>query len=170
MTLKPLAALIPLLFLMACSDSNAGDYFENCKYGEPKAIFSPDIPEIKTHRFMIRQGEGVEEITFESGKELTIVQMGCDSIRQDFQFYLPGNFERGSTARWVERTVEEFNFLASLDSRYLVFSSWAQSIEAQEDTIKLAQSEEIQPGFFVKIDRILEPDHARLMVTLSESP
>jgi len=160
-----------LVFLFsACGEDNTDAYFENCKYGKPKAIFSSDTPRVESHSFRIKNREGIEEIEFESGKSLTIIQTGCDSIRQVFQFRLPGSYEKGSALKWVELTVEQFEFLASLGPEYMVFSSWAQSIAARAEFIKLAGSTEIQPGFFVGIDRVISRDHVDLLVTLSESP
>lgn len=170
MRTRPVVVMMLLLLLSACGEDNTDAYFENCKYGKPKAIFSSDTPGVESHSFRLKSKEGIEKIIFESGKELTIIQTGCDSIRQNFQFRLPGSYEKDGSLKWVEITVEQFEYLAGLGPEYMVFSSWAQSIAARAQTIRLAESTEIQPGFFVRIDRIISRNHADLLVTLSESP
>ncbi len=162
--------LFLLLLTLACQNENADEYFSNCRYGKPKAIFSGSIPGIEGHDFRIKSLKGIEEVNFSDGVELTIIQSGCDSIRQDFQFTLPGNYEKEEAIFWVTKAVEEFQRLSRLGPDYLVFSSWAQSINARAETIQLGISEEIQPGFYVRVDAVPSSGDAILMVTLSESP
>lgn len=169
MNYKYLAAAL-LLLIVACRNQGAEAYFENCKYGKPQAIFDVSVPGIIEHEFQLKREEGVEKITFESGKDLTIRQMGCETIRQEFAFDLPGQYEKGSAQAWIERAVQEFQSLASLGPDYLMFSSWAQAIAAKSEQIRLAESVEIQPGFYVRIDRVVGADNATLLITLSETP
>ncbi len=159
-----------LLLLLSCQNQSADAYFADCRYGKPEAIFSEELDGVVEHSFRLKPREGIEELRFESGKRLTIVQAGCDSIRQDFQFYLPGSLPKADAEYWVGKAVEEFQQLGSIGPRYMMFSSWAQAIAARAETIQLTESTEIQPGFFVRIDRVVSQDHAMLMVTLSETP
>ena len=168
---KTFALLLTLVFLSGCGNNKDNTYFEDCRYGRPVAILNDTLPGIEEHHFELRSREGVEEVSFESGEELTIIQSGCDSIRQDFQFRLPGEgYHDADREFWVDKAIQEFRSFAGLGPKYIMFSSWAQAIEAKKESIHLAQSEEIQPGFFVRIDRISSSDHAILMVTLSETP
>lgn len=169
MNYKSLAAAL-LMLVAACRNQGAEAYFENCKYGKPEAIFDSSVPGLREHNFTLKKQEGVEKLVFESGKVLTIRQMGCDAIRQEFEFDLPGQYEKGTAEKWVERTVQEFQALAGLGPNYLMFSSWAQAIAGKSEQIRLAESVEIQPGFYVNIDRVVGPDSATLLVTLSETP
>jgi len=160
-----------MIFLLYCSsDRNTDAGFENCRYAKPEAIFSESLAEVEEHSFKIRKKEGIEQLRFKSGKELTIIQSGCDSIRQEFQFNLPGSFPKGDAEYWVAKAVEEFQQLGAMGPQYMMFSSWAQAIAAQAEHIQLTESNEIQPGFFVRIDRVLSQGDANLLVTLSETP
>lgn len=159
-----------LLLLLSCQNESADAYFADCRYGKPEPIFSEELESVVEHSFRLRPREGVEQLRFESGKTLTIVQSGCDSIRQDFEFFLPGAFPKADAEYWVGRAVEEFQQLGGIGPRYMMFSSWAQAIAARAEAIQLTESMEIQPGFFVRIDRVVSQDHAILMVTLSETP
>ena len=169
MSHKTLVAIL-LMLSVACRNQGAEAYFENCKYGKPEAIFDASTPQIEEHSFKLRREEGIERIVFESGKELTIRQMGCDAIRQEFEFVLPGTYDKGSVRKWVEITVQEFQSLANLGANYLMFSSWAQAISGSSEQINLAESVEIQPGFYVNIDRVIGQESTTLLVTLSEKP
>lgn len=166
-----------ILFLLigisafSCRHQSSADNFKDCPSGKPEAIFSKDIAPIQRHQFQIRRQEAIETIVFESGKKLTIIQTGCDSIRQEFRFEFPDKIEGNQPAAyWVDQAVREFEFLSSLGPQYLVFSSWAQAISNNSNAIHLSESTEIQPGFFVRIDRITGSDHTILTVILSEGP
>ena len=171
--MKPYIYLFSLFFLLfSCQNTQSGDKFADCKYGEPKAIFDENLDFVNQHNFKIKALEGIEEVTFSNGRQLTIYQSGCNEIKQDFEFILEAQPDSNLTNPyfWIGKTIEEFQSLGAFGQDYFSYSTWAQVIAENADKIKIAEFQEVQPGFYVKIDRINGPDESTLMVTLSESP
>lgn len=154
----------------ACRRADNSSAQNNCKYGTPEAIFTENQPGIVAHSFQVAENEGVENLQFANGVALTLIQSGCDHIRQEFRFALPGMPESDVPAYWITQTINLLRMMGSFGSDYQVFSAWAQLIEERAEEIKLAESLELQQGFFMRIDRILSTDSATLVLTLSNVP
>ncbi len=164
--------LLGLLFFSCQNDTSSGD-FDKCKYGQPEAIFDDELEEVEYHRFRLKKKEGVEKVRFHSGLELTIYQSGCDYIKQEYQFELPAipdSIDTQEPVYWIGRTISSFQELGSLGPEFFSYASWAQTIAEQAAEFKLAEFLEVQPGFFVKVDRIEGEKENILLVTLSENP
>lgn len=163
--------LVFIIFLtFACRRADSSAQAEDCKYGKPEAIFQADQNGINAHAFKLNKNEGLEQVTFSNGVELTLIQNGCDQIRQEFQFLLPGAPPTDEPPYWIAQAINLMRMLGSFGTDYQVFTVWAQEIENQVENIKLAESVEIQQGFFVRIDRILGNDNATLVLILSDAP
>ncbi|MDX1940609.1 MAG: hypothetical protein SFU99_08655 [Saprospiraceae bacterium] len=160
-----------IVFLtFACRRADNSIQTENCKYGKPEAIFKAEQSGISAHAFKLQNNEGVEQVKFANGIELTLIQSGCDHIRQEFQFLLPGAPPIDEPAYWIAQTINSMRMLGSFGPDFQVFSVWSQEIENQVENIKLAESIELQQGFFVRIDRILGSNNATLVLILSDVP
>lgn len=162
--------LVFLVLMTTLSCRNTAKEGSDCKYGSPRALFSPTQAGVQSHTFTAIKNEGTEQITFKDGLELTLLQSGCDHIRQEFQFTLAGNFEKEQAVFWVEKAAELLKRLSSMSPDYQTFSAWSQAIEGQKGQIKLAESTELGQNFYVKIDRILNIQNATLVLTLSDKP
>ncbi|MDX1666637.1 MAG: hypothetical protein R3350_05395 [Saprospiraceae bacterium] len=158
------------LFALACAFDGEGNSFSDCKYDRPQPIFESDLPTVVEHQFDIRRMKGIEEVEFSGHPDLTIIQSGCDHIRQEFQFELDSLPQNTEAAFWIDLAQEQFHRLGNLSPDYLVFLSWAQEIKEKAYQIKLAESIELQPGFYVRIDKIISRNSAILLVVLSENP
>ena len=157
--------------LSACTGSEKNkEPFANCKYGQPIAIFNSALPGLASHQFDLEMTTSTEILQFKDGLELTLVQSGCDDRIQEFQFKLMGNYQDQPNEFWIEQTLDLLQKLGRLGPDYQVFNAWAEALDLQGDQIRLAQSTEVQPGFFVRIDKILSQDHAILLLILSEKP
>lgn len=161
------------VLFFSCQNNDGKEYFENCLYGQPEPIFNKGMEEIATHQFRIRQKEGIENVRFTDGMELTIFQSGCDYIKQQFQFEMAApadTINTSTTEYWIAQSINAFQKLGSLGPQFFSYSSWAQAIAERAADFKLAEFLEVQPGFFVKIDRIESTDTHTLLITLSEEP
>ncbi len=157
----------------SCQNNTEQGNFENCRYGRPEAIFNEEMDEVIKHQFRIKQKEGIEHVSFADGMELTIFQSGCDYIKQQFQFEIAADkdtIDTKNTEYWIAQSINSFQKLGSLGPQFFSYSSWAQAIAERAADFKLAEFLEVQPGFFVKIDRIESADTNTLLVTLSEEP
>lgn len=155
-----------LLVVFGCGKTNS----PQCKYGEPKAIFNATQPSIQSHEFTAREHEAIEKVTFKDGAQLTLLQNGCDNVRQEFQMTLSGDYSNREPAFWIEEAVRWLKRLSNMGPDYQTFSLWAQGIDNQKDTIKLSESTQVQPGFYATVDRILSADSATLVLILSDVP
>ena len=160
-----------IFFISGCSQSEKeAEPFADCKYGQPFAIFKPDLPQVNHHQFTISNSESTEITRFNDGLELTLIQTGCDTRKQEFQFKLSGSYQEQKPEFWVEATLDFLQKLGRLGPDYQVFNAWAEALALQSESIRLAQPLEVQPGFYVRIDKILSQDHAILLLILSEKP
>lgn len=159
------------MLLSACNGTEkSSEPFADCKYGTPIAIFKPGLPGLVSHQFDLNETESIEQLEFKDSLELTLVQSGCDERKQEFQFKLMGNYQDQPNEFWVEQTLDLLQKLGRLSPDYQVFNAWAEALSLQQDKIRLAQPSEVQPGFFVRIDKILSQEHAILLLILSEKP
>ena len=162
--------LLLLLFLILTSACRNSSKKEDCKYGKPTAIFTDGQPGIQSHRFTLEGNEATEYVRFNDSLQLTLLQSGCNEIRQEFQFYLPGNFQDKTPDFWVQLSIQLFQRLNSLGPAYSGFGIWAQSITEQQDHIKLSEATALQQDFYITIDRILSAENATLVLILSDQP
>lgn len=167
--------LCPLTLLVACvmSCQNGGKNGSNpnhCKYGEPVAIFDDKLPGIAKHTFASKGQSGEEYVKFESGKELTLIQSGCNDIRQELQFSLPGINFPNDADYWIQRAIIELTTLAQMNKKLAAFTMWASMIQSQKSDIHLAESFSLSNGFYIQVDRIASSDHFLLIVVLSDHP
>ncbi len=155
---------LTLLLAISCSDP-VPKTFKDCTFGEPQPIFSENLTGVKTHKFTLNKLDAREEVFFENGKELVINQSGCDHIKQEFLFNIikeiPDNFPA-----WVDRATDEFFQLSELSEKHATLGIWATFIKNNKNDLKQGESLEIQPGYFVKIDRIKSKDNGLLIVEL----
>lgn len=166
-----MAIMLFVFTLSACGSGDAGTpSLADCPHPVPSAVFSDTLAAVVQHRFQLKPTESVEEVSFANGVNLTLIQSGCEARRQSFRFQLPGeNFPANDPGFWITQTIEQLKFLASLSPIYQSLSAWSQVIEQQEAYIQLGEPFEVQPGFFIEIDKIQSAGYANLLLTLSES-
>ena len=93
---------------------------------------------------------------------LTIFQSGCDKISQEFRFQInpPSELDMASLG------VEKLMYLANLDNRYMSFANWAQAIDGLRKEFTIQNEVEVEPGFFVGLDKIDGKNRTILTVKL----
>lgn len=172
--LKHFFVRIPAFFLFLalthCQQSDSSNTFANCKSGTPSPIFNKDLEGIAKHQFKLEKSRAIETLEYQSGESMSIIQTGCDYIKQDFQFHLLNDPKTQETTYWVDLAIKKLIAMSAWEERYQVFGFWAQAIRAKREEIKLAESIELQPGAYATIDRISGGGNAILMLTLSEKP
>lgn len=155
------------ILTVACRNSSSTNA---CKYGKPAAIFAAQQPGIQSHTFTAQGNEATEQVEFSDGLQMTLLQSGCNEIRQEFQFSLPGNFQDKAPDFWIELSIKLMQRLGSLGPDYNGFTMWAQSVAEQRANIKLSEPAALQQGFYITIDRILSTENATLVLILSDQP
>ncbi len=160
---------IILGFWAACSgspNSDANTPFANCQFGAPEAIFSKDIPRVKTHQFQLHTQFAEEKIVFEGDILLELIQSGCEKPRQEFQFRLPVNTKPYTDVDWINLSLDMFAFMGNLSPALNPFLVWLGALKEKKERIKLGLPIELEQGFFVKIDKVASENEGILTILL----
>ena len=168
-----LFAFLILFTVSSCMEeapSSSADPFADCRYGAPKPIFNEGLRSVLQHGFQLEEERAVEDLSFEDGLQLSIIQTGCDYIHQEFRFYLTQPYKAAPSSYWIQEAINKFNRLGHLGPAYVIYASLADAIKERSMELTLGQSTELQPGFFAKIDDGRTEKGNLLIVTLSEQP
>lgn len=157
--------IIGFCLLISACQFNSG----KCKFGDPTAIFSDTMKMIKKHHFEIREKIGIELASFSNGMMLEVEQSGCNDIRQQFTFILPGDFSKSDDAFFKTLAAKNFRLLADSSPKLYPFTGWADAIDAVKDRLKLAEPIDVEKGTTVRIDKIVNNQQTMLVVQLSQS-
>lgn len=161
-------SIIVFLFVtlfFACGESSS-DPFADCQYKKPVAAFNESLSEVNSHTFKMEGTTGVEQVLFNNGVSLELFQSGCNEIRQEFRFTIPGTFEIDDPQFWVDQAAQQFDYLGELSDAHAGMLMWAGEIRKNAPRLELGQALEIQPTYFIKIDRIRSTDKALIIVEL----
>lgn len=161
--MRILSLIMLVVFFWSCNSEPE----EKCKYGEPVAIFSDDLPGIGSLQFSGSGQIANEEVVFDSGLKLSVEQSGCDNIRQVFHFTVerPGEGD----PNWFLLVGEQFNFIGNLDSRLEAMLMWASVVNGNAGSFRMGEPLEVDRGFFIKIDKVESGKEVILSVELSEN-
>ncbi len=142
--------------------------FSECKYGKPQAIFSDTLQHIEAHHFTMQGKAGIEQVEFDHGVQLELIQTGCNQIRQEFRFDLPGNHDEKNTADWVRESHLLFRYMGTLSEAHVSLTFWGNALLDQIQQIKMGQALALAPGFSATLDKIPGTDQTTLIVVLEE--
>lgn len=156
--------LLPFLVLTitACGDSTPA----KCPLGDPKAMFSPEMAGVQQHHFAVKGQESLEELLLERGVLLSIRQTGCDALRQEFQFQVPGNYTNYPDSLWLKEAVRQFYSLGNLSEKTAGLKMWASAIESARPTMRIAEPKQLDQNIFVQVDKIVGAEESTLRVVL----
>ena len=162
-----LTTLFLLLALSACQ--NTGTKEADCKT-KPQAMLREGMRGVAEQKFTVNGIESEEFVRFANGKTLTILQGGCEKLRQEFRFELKEQPSQDDAAFWTDQAILNLAALAVLDPQLMPLSNWVMMIREQKDDIRLAETKALEGGFYTKIDRIASNDRVYLIITLSNYP
>jgi len=165
--------LVAAAFLSSCSqrdDIPTESAFADCRYEQPEAIFAKSTPTVVNHDFEQNEEGGVETIRFDDGRDLQIIQSGCNYIRQEFLLRLEGNLTNESQEFWIRQAVNLFYNLGKLDAQYATMLFWADAIADIAMDVQLGREYYVRQGISVTIDRVTSERDGLLIVTLEQVP
>ncbi|MFK7984222.1 MAG: hypothetical protein AB8G86_29885 [Saprospiraceae bacterium] len=167
--LKNLSFLLLFCLITACGDtakSTANKPFGNCKFGAPKAIFNPQIPKVTQHTFQLNAQSAVEKVQFDGGIALELIQSGCEKPKQEFQFTIPTSTSNFKDEDWLAMGVDLLGFMGSTDPGLQPFLLWQGALKDKIGQLKIGLPHQLEPGFFVKIDKVAAADSGLLILSL----
>ncbi len=154
-------SLLVLLISAACQTE------KKCKY-KPSPMFEANLPHIKAYNFEQQGNESLESIMLDRDVLVEINQQVCDQTRQEFRFTVPGNFTTTPDSAWTKEATRQLVYLSALSEKQAPLKAWADVIEQRRAEMRLGEDRELEPGIFVRIDRIVSPEKTTLVVLLSQ--
>jgi hypothetical protein len=145
--------------------TNCGD--KKCTY-KPSAIFEKGLPHIEQYNYEVQGQESMESMLLDTKVVLEIYQNVCESSVQEYKFTVMGDFSKYPDSLWLREASRQFVFLSSLSTKQKALKDWADIIELRRSDMRLGENREVQPGIYVKVDRVLSPDKGELLVTFSQ--
>jgi len=161
--------LLFLLFVTACGSStksSANEPFGNCQFGAPKAIFTAEIPKVEKHAFQLNTQSAVEKVQFDGGIALELIQSGCEKPKQEFQFTIPTSTSNFKDTDWLTMGLDLFAFMGNLAPELQPFLLWQGALKDKIGQLKIGLPHQLEPGFFVKMDKVAGADSGLLIMTL----
>lgn len=140
---------------------------KTCKY-KPEPVFSKDLPHILQYNYEVQGSESLESMMLDRGVLLEIGQQVCDDTRQEYRFNVQGDYSAKPDSFWLKEASREFVYLSSFSPKQAAFKDWADIIEQRRSEMKLGEDREVQPGVFIRVDKIVNPQQATLLVVLSQ--
>jgi hypothetical protein len=139
----------------------------SCKY-KPEPIFTKDLPHITQYNFEKEGSQSLESVLLDRGILLEIGQEVCGNTFQEYRFTVQGDYSAHPDSFWMKEASRQFVFLSSFSPKQAPLKDWGDIIEQRRTEMILGQEREVQPGIFIKVDRILSPEQATLLVLFSQ--
>jgi hypothetical protein len=153
--------------LAGFSQCNGGPKkLEDCPYGQPKPVFSEQMPGVTAHSFRADDLSATEELTLGDTLSVTLIQSGCEKPVQEFRFVILNPPPQADAAYWADRAVDLLYQLSNISPELVPLSAWAQAIEPQIPGIAMGASFQVEQDTYVKIDRIESAGSVILMLIL----
>lgn len=161
MKIKYLGFFLPALLLAACQGE------QKCRYN-PEPIFSAGLPHVVQYNFE-KQGQlSHESLLLDTQVLLEIDQDMCVKTRQEYQFTVQGNYTQYPDSMWMKEAARQLVYLSSFSPKHSALKAWADVLEENRPGMRLGEDKEVQPGVFVKIDRIVSPEKSTLLLVFSQ--
>ncbi len=140
---------------------------KKCKY-KPTAIFEQGLPHIQQYNFEVQGQESMESLLLDTGTLLEVYQNICEESLQEYKFTVNGNFSNFPDSLWLREASRQMVFLSSFSPKQKALKDWGDMIEQRRPEMRLGENREIQPGIFVKVDKIAGGDKGVLTLTFSQ--
>lgn len=152
---------LPLLLAFSCKNQAV------CKY-KPEPIFAKDMPHIVQYNFEKEGSQSLESVMLDRGILLEIGQDVCEKTKQEYRFTVKGDFTAQPDSFWLKEASREFVYLSSFSPKQAGLKDWGDMIEQRRADMALGKEHEVQPGVFVRIDRVSNVDESTLTVVFSQ--
>ncbi len=138
-----------------------------CKY-KPAPVFEAGLPHVTEYRFEKQGNQSLESLMLDTGVLLEINQDICNESRQEYRFNVKGNFSQFPDSLWLKEATRQLVFLSTFSPKQSAFKAWADVIELRRADMRLGEDREVEPGVFVRVDRVLSPEESTLVLVFSQ--
>ncbi len=156
-----LTLFFALCIFIACENE------KTCKY-KPMPVFEKGLPHVVDYYFEAKGSKSLESLLLDRGIELEISQDVCDDTRQEFRFKVEGDYSAKPDSFWLKEASRQMVYLSALSEKQAPLKAWGDIIEQFRRDMQLGQDREVQRGIFVRVDRVVNPQEAILVVVLSQ--
>lgn len=157
--------LVSCLFTVALLPSC--DTQKTCKY-KPAPVFEAGLPHVVQYNFEVQGQQSLESLMLDTNVLLEISQDVCTETRQEYRFKVQGNFSQFPDSLWLKEATRQLVFLSSFSPKQAPLKIWADVIENRRSEMKLGEDREVEPGVFVRVDRVVSPEESTLMLVFSQ--
>lgn len=140
---------------------------QTCKY-KPAPVFEAGLPHVMQYNFEIQGQQSLESLLLDTNVLLEISQDVCTETRQEYRFKVQGDYSQYPDSLWLKEASRQLVFLSSFSPKQAPLKAWADVIESRRSDMKLGEDREVEPGVFVRVDRIVSPDQSTLLLVFSQ--
>lgn len=158
-----LPGVLIALILLATSCDNK----KNCKY-KPSPIFEAGLPHVVRYNYEQQGSQSLESLELDTNVLLEISQDVCENTQQEYRFTVPGNFSKFADSLWLKEASRQLVFLSTFSPKQSALKAWADVIEMRRAQMRLGEDREVEPGVFVRVDRIVSPEQSTLVLVFSQ--
>ncbi len=138
-----------------------------CKY-KPAPMFEEGLPHIVQYNFEHQGRFSLESLLLDTGVHLEINQDVCTETRQEYRFMVQGDFSQYPDSLWLKEATRQLVFLSSFSEKQAPLKVWADVIESHRREMRLGEDREVEPGVFVRVDRVVSPEQSTLLLVFSQ--
>lgn len=150
-----------LIILFACETK------KTCKY-KPAPIFEAGLPHVVQYNFEVQGQQSLESLLLDTNVLLEINQDVCTETRQEYRFRVQGDFSKFPDSLWLKEATRQLVFLSSFSPKQAPLKAWADIIELRRSDMKLGEDREVEPGVFVRVDKVVSPEQSTLLLVFSQ--
>ncbi|MCW5921383.1 MAG: hypothetical protein KIS77_03500 [Saprospiraceae bacterium] len=159
---SPLCLFSLVVFLLlACKTEKP------CKY-KPSPIFESGLPHILQYNFEVEGRYSLESLLLDTNVLLEIHQDICTETRQEYRFAVQGDYSKHPDTLWLKEATRQLVFLSSFSPKQAPLRAWADVIEANRREMRLGEDHEVEPGVFVRVDRVVGTEQSTLLLVFSQ--
>lgn len=140
---------------------------KKCKY-KPAPVFEAGLPHVVQYNFEVQGHQSLESLLLDTNVLLEISQDVCTETRQEYRFRVQGNFSQYPDSLWLKEATRQLVFLSSFSPKQAPLKAWADVIEMRRGDMKLGEDREVEPGVFVRVDRVVSPEESTLLLVFSQ--
>ena len=159
--------ILPAFFLPALVAFASCESTPTCKY-KPAPVFAAGLPHVLQYNFEVQGQQSLESLMLDSNVLLEISQDVCAETRQEYRFRVQGDYSQFPDSLWLKEASRQLVFLSSFSEKQAPLKAWADVIEARRAEMKLGEDREVEPGVFVRVDRIVSPQESTLLMVFSQ--
>ncbi|MCC6282700.1 MAG: hypothetical protein IT262_19000 [Saprospiraceae bacterium] len=160
----PVCGIVLGVLLLAAAGCQSS---ATCKY-KPAPVFEEGLPHVSEYHFEKQGSQSQERLMLDTGVLLEINQDICNESRQEYRFNVKGNFSQFPDSLWLKEATRQLVFLSTFSPKQSAFKAWADVIELRRSDMRLGEDREVEPGVFVRVDRVLSPEESTLVLVFSQ--